>query len=115
MKRPIYIIAGLTLIILVGGVVAASFRTHQDQIQETAGKPTPGRIMAIEDYIKLNISQLSPEKEVLGGKFYVTSIHAQDGKGTVSYEDGHNAFTADFTYTTDIERGHTITSFIIKK
>lgn len=70
--------------------------------------------MAIEDYVSQNISTLSPEKEVLGGQFYVTAIEAEDGKGTVSYEDGHVAFTADFTYTTDIEKGHTITSFSIK-
>jgi hypothetical protein len=50
-------------------------------------------------YVYKNISTLSPEKEVLGGTFYVTNITADSGVGTVSYEDGHNAFTADFSYT----------------
>lgn len=73
-----------------------------------------GRIMSIEDYVKQNISALSPEKEVLGGKFYVTDITAGDGKGVVSYEDGHIAFVADFTYVTT-EQGHEITSFTIRE
>lgn len=53
----------------------------------------------IEQYVSDNISSLSPEPEVLGGTYYVTSIAAADGKGVVSYEDGHNAYTADFTYS----------------
>lgn len=49
----------------------------------------------IENYIKENISALSPTKEVLGGKFYVTGISWQDaGTMKVDYEDGHIAVTA---------------------
>lgn len=73
-----------------------------------------GRLMSIEDYVTQNISALSPEKEVLGGTFYVTEIVAADGRGVVSYEDGHIAFTADFTYETSPQSGHEITSFIIR-
>ncbi|KND48930.1 MAG: hypothetical protein AB200_00690 [Parcubacteria bacterium C7867-005] len=74
-----------------------------------------GRIMFIDDYIKQNISELSPEKEVLGGKFYVTEISSGDGMGTVSYEDGHVSYTADFTYLTNENTGHTVTSFVLRK
>jgi hypothetical protein len=80
-----------------------------------APAPAPaGKLMAIEDYVRQNISALSPEKEVLGGTYYVTEISASDGVGVVSYEDGHNAYTADFTYVSDDRTGHTITSFKIR-
>lgn len=64
--------------------------------------------MSVEDYVRLNISELSytaGTPEVLGGKFFVTEIEAQEGKGVVSYEDGHNGYTADFTYSSVGERG----------
>lgn len=81
------------------------------------GKPRDvqgGRVMDIATYVSSNISELSPVKEQLGGKFYVTSIQAKDGRGTVSYEDGHNAYTADFTYTINDEKGIVITSFSVR-
>jgi hypothetical protein len=53
-------------------------------------------IRLVGNYIRDNISSLSPEKEVLGGNFYVTEIEfISENKAKVSYEDGHNAFTAD--------------------
>lgn len=52
----------------------------------------------IEEYIRGNISTLSSEKEVLGGKFYVTGITWEtDSSGIVSYEDGHIVLQARFT------------------
>ncbi len=69
-----------------------------------AGSLFEKRAMSVEEYIKANISELSPVKESLGGTFYVTEIEARAGAGIVSYEDGHSAYTADFTYSTD-ERG----------
>lgn len=57
---------------------------------------------SVEAYVRANIRQLSPEPEVLGGTFFVTDIEVRDdGTGTVSYEDGHNAYTAEFTYSID--------------
>jgi hypothetical protein len=73
-----------------------------------------GKLMSVEDYVSQNISALSPEKEPVGGKFFVTEIYAADGRGTVSYEDGHVAYTADFTYESDDRTGHKITSFLIR-
>jgi hypothetical protein len=78
---------------------------------EQRGGVEQGRVMDIETYVRQNISALSPEPEVLGGTFYVTKIEAANGRGEVEYEDGHNAFKADFTYTIDPDRGITITSF----
>ncbi|HRH25807.1 MAG TPA: hypothetical protein PLD99_02595 [Parcubacteria group bacterium] len=73
-----------------------------------------GKLMSVESYVSQNISELSPIKEVLGGKFYVTDIEVLDGRGTVSYEDGHIAYTADFSYTSSDRTGHNITSFVIR-
>lgn len=48
-----------------------------------------------ENYLKTNISDLSPIKEVLGGKFYITSIYWQPNRvAIVDYEDGHIALQA---------------------
>lgn len=70
----------------------------------------------VESYIKENISSLSPEKEVLGGKFYVTSISFRSfNGGEVRYEDGHIALTADFSYFLDKSGKVHITSFKILK
>ncbi len=55
----------------------------------------------IANYISERLSDLSPKKEVLGGKFYITSLEAHGGLGTVKYEDGHNAYVADFSYNID--------------
>ncbi len=77
-------------------------------------QPT-GKLTSIESYVFQHISELSPEKEVLGGKFYVTGIKAEGGYGTVNYEDGHIALVADFTYTADDVTGIKITSFVVRK
>jgi len=55
-----------------------------------------------ENYIKDNISTISPKKEVLGGKFNVTKfVWADDNNGIVDYEDGHIAFKAKFNIEMD--------------
>ena len=49
----------------------------------------------VVDYISKNISRISPEKEVLGGKFYVTGYDFENGENViVEYEDGHIMFRA---------------------
>ncbi len=55
----------------------------------------------VENYMKSHISEISPEKEVLGGKFYITDITFEDHSGIVKYEDGHIAPEAAFTYSVD--------------
>lgn len=71
--------------------------------------------VVVETYVREHISELSPEKEVLGGTFYITDIRAENGMGTVSYEDGHVAFVADFTYSMDSSSKPVILSFTIRK
>lgn len=68
-----------------------------------------------EVYVREHISELSPRDEVLGGIFFVTSVTAHtDGTGVVEYEDGHNAFVADFTFTTEDDVVE-ITSFEVRE
>lgn len=56
----------------------------------------------VAGYLKDNISQLSPEKEVLGGKFYITNlIFIDSDSGEVEYEDGHILLKASFDYKID--------------
>jgi len=53
----------------------------------------------ISKFISENISELSPEKEVLGGKFYITSIDFIDGNNLIAgYEDGHIALMAEIEF-----------------
>ncbi len=111
------------ILIFIIGAVAFLYRDNiwnSEVITETATTtPSESRAMSIENYVKLNISDLSARasaEEVLGGKFYVTGIEAHNGAGTVQYEDGHNAFTADFTYTIEPNHGAiTINSFKVRK
>ncbi len=55
----------------------------------------------VEEYLRENISTLSPTKAVLGGNWYVVSayIDLQKNSGIVIYEDGHVQEKRNFTYT----------------
>jgi len=65
----------------------------------TAYEVSPEVKKVFEEYVKNNISTLSPNKEVLGGKFYITKVEHQPGAtAVVSYEDGHVAYTARVKY-----------------
>jgi hypothetical protein len=69
----------------------------------------------IDAYVRANISALSPVKETVGGKFFVTNFEAHGSTGTVEYEDGHNGYTADFTYTTNDLGNLSITHFTVRQ
>ncbi len=82
------------------------------------GAPTINENADIESkvaaYIRENISSLSPEKEVLGGKYYVTQLaFIGDNKEAVSYEDGHIAQSATFTYSITEAGDVVINSFVL--
>ena len=57
----------------------------------------------VENYLRANISKLSPVKAVLGGTWYVTSftIDLDQNSGKVEYEDGHIQEIKNFSYVTD--------------
>lgn len=56
-------------------------------------------VAAVKDYLTQNISELSPQKEVLGGKFYITNVRfTKPGEAFVNYEDGHIALQGTLSY-----------------
>jgi len=65
----------------------------------------------IKNYIKENISELSPEKAILGGNFYITKIGFEYPNLVLTeYEDGHIALKAKASFK--IENGNLeITNF----
>jgi hypothetical protein len=69
----------------------------------------------VSEYLKENISVLSPTKEVLGGKFYITKIlFIDDNSGEVEYEDGHILLKSSFDYYIDKNGKMNVSNFIIK-
>lgn len=75
----------------------------------------PGEEAVVAEYVRENISLISPEHEVLGGTFTVTEMEVADGKGIVHYEDGHIALVADFSYSIVGDGNIKITSFTVRK
>lgn len=120
-----YIAAGL----LVIGTVAVGigvqkwpsspfFGQSAQMAQEQAATSAPsGKYMGIEAYVTAFIAELSPVKAQVGGTFYVTSVEITGTTtGIVAYEDGHNAYTADFIYTIDPETARPqVTSFTVRE
>lgn len=115
-------IAALALVIAGGSYLV--WRQNQTKIEIFDGQKAVrqmeanDRSVGIEEYVKRNISGISAEAgypEEVGGTFQVTKFSAANGKGQVSYEDGHNAYTADFAYTTDKKGLVTVTSFTVRK
>lgn len=119
-------IALLALVIIavgIGGYFAYTPKDQEAELVPTPQEQTPttsapqGKLMSVEAYVTQNISALSPIKETMGGTFYVTEIEVEpeENKGKVKYEDGHNAYEAEFTYTSNDRTGHTITSFVVRE
>lgn len=98
-----------------GGGTADESRTFKnDEPGHSNDRPDESR-GSVEAYVRENISTLSPEPAVLGGTLFVTNIEAGNGMGVVEYEDGHNAFTADFAYSLDEAGKVTIDSFKVRE
>lgn len=58
-----------------------------------------GEAALLRQYLSEHISELSSQKEVLGGKFYLTDVKIiKPGTATVEYEDGHIALRAMVNY-----------------
>jgi hypothetical protein len=70
----------------------------------------------VENYLNENISILSLEKEVLGGKFFITSFEFVDeSKVVVDYEDGHIALSASVLFVVENDEVEVQKFTIIKK
>lgn len=121
MKKPYIIVLALIAVALVAWFV---LRNRQPKVVIFDGQAAVhnmeknDRTVTIDEYVKRNISGLSGEagvSETHGGIFQVTKIETHGGAGTVSYEDGHNAYTAEFTYKTDSKGLVSVTGFTVKK
>lgn len=86
-------------------------RPQDTPYQEEAYK---NQRMDLSTYLNVHIGELSPVQEVLGGKFYVTEVTADNGEGVVRYEDGHRSYVADFRYREVPDVGYTITKFTVR-
>lgn len=97
----------------------ATYLTPQDQIlkdYDAIVSSVDLRRDAVYEYLKKNIGTLSPEKEVLGGKFYITNfVRTSSSTGVVSYEDGHMAYQADVRFATTNAGEVVIDSFSIRR
>lgn len=88
--------------IFLAGSLYGAFRgtLPQDKILQTnnpASEYVREKQNKIDEYIRANISTLSPHEPVLGGTFYVTQIlWSSEESGIVFYEDGHIALRAPF-------------------
>ncbi len=111
MKKIIIAVAALLVII---GLIYA-FRGSGGSVGEVDQSTTQNRVMPIENYVTIYISELSPVPEVLGGRFYVTHITTGSGEGTVYYEDGHNAYIADFAYSYEDNGAIKMESFRVRE
>ena len=115
-KKRIIIIA---LVIAVLGIFA--YTIYHNNTVEPEGYTGPNasvneRADAIEGYIRQNLTTLSPVVATMGGTHYVTRIRLLDGEGTVWYEDGHNAYIADFTYTvSEDNKDVAVQTFVVRE
>lgn len=83
----------LAIIIILGLSIGLFFVNNKAQLSILEER------QIVETYLAENISQISPEKEVLGGKFYILKIDWLENKaGKIDYEDGHIMLSANFTY-----------------
>ncbi len=92
----------ILILILIVFSISPCFKKEEKEIVVEEPKNTEINLeekTLIENYLQENISDLSPEKEVLGGKFYITKLEIKkDNSGLVEYEDGHIALQANFDY-----------------
>lgn len=101
----------ITLLILVAVIILGFFLLRGKE--KTNGIPVVKQEL-VESYIRENISSLSPEEEVLGGSFYVTSVDFEDDNScVVEYEDGHIALKARAEFEVSSDDQVEITSFQI--
>lgn len=107
----------IAIAIVVLGLFAAAFyaNTHREPAYTGPHASVNERADAVEAYLKSNLSTLSPQKEELGGTFYATSIRLLENTGTIEYEDGHNAYIADFSYSISDDLKHiSVSDFTVR-
>jgi hypothetical protein len=103
------------VILLVAEPTLAPSETMLDGRVRTQDQISPAdQVLSVKNFVRRNISALSPKPEVLGGTFYVVDVAIVGEGGTVQYEDGHNAYVADFTYSISPNNDVIIETFVIR-
>lgn len=69
------------------------------QMSQTSCEALDDKII-VEKYIRENIKNIAPEKAVLGGSWYITSVDVNPSMktGDMTYEDGHIQGKSSFNY-----------------
>jgi len=97
MKNNKIAVLGFFMIIIISGAI---FQLYVNNDKQNEQPTITDNTIQVENYIKENISELSPEKEVLGGKFFVTKLDFPgNNQVNIEYEDGHNLFEARAVYS----------------
>lgn len=119
----------LVAVVIIGAVILAAVliscsasrqvlgpNSSSEEAQLVAGGSYSAADRAVfEAFLRKNLSELSPEKEVLGGTFYLTNIvWITDRNAIIDYEDGHIALRASVGFSfTDKNRIEPQTDYFI--
>jgi|GEM_PF-3934956 len=73
------------------------------------------KISVLKKYLEENISNLSPVKEVVGGKFYITEVNSLSATSAfIGYEDGHISYNAEISYSIGDDGIVKVDKFLVK-
>jgi hypothetical protein len=109
------------------GTVEQNFEGESAEVAVASCDFGPSCKESVKVYILKNLAKLSPEKEVLGGKFYIGEFSVDEFtvrndvvidsfvKGQVTYSDGHNEFTARYSFKINPDMSLTFRTFDIVK
>jgi len=104
-KNKYYLWVLVSLLGLALVLTACGHKTESDQVaidefnNQVNSQITAVNAILLQEYLKENISTLSPTKEVLGGKFYLTNLEYENANNAIaSYEDGHIALKAQVNF-----------------
>ena len=109
------IILFIVAVVVIAGAGFLIFKFFTPMSSVTPPSVTVDIKQNVENYLRENISTLSPVQPVLDGTWYVTSVTTDVGKnsGVVEYEDGHIQEIKNFSYTTN-EKGEIASLTIIE-
>ena len=102
----------ILLILLVFSIALSLSACSSKKVSDNNLEITEETKNLVTTYIESNISQLSPEKAVLGGVFYVTKLDFKyPDIVLIEYEDGHIALKAEANFVIKNENNVEIINF----
>jgi hypothetical protein len=98
---------------LINDIICQEGQKKEDSLNSGV---SPAIQTQVSEYIRENISELSPEEAILGGSFYVNSIRFTGPyMAIVDYEDGHIALSAEVEFNVPKAGEIEIVSFKLKE